>query len=217
MENETELIRQQMLETRSALSEKLEALQEQVLSTVEGTTRTVTETVQTVQDAVQDTVSTVSESVQGTVETVKETFDISRQVENHPWLMVGGAVAVGYLGGRLLEPALRQLSSGSTSGMGYMASNGHVPSGPPQPQRPSWLDAVAGPVFKQLQDLALGALTGVAADLIMERAPEGMRGKLQEMTNEVASSLGTTPIRGILSEFASQKKQENEKNTPETH
>jgi len=206
MENETELIRQQMLETRSALSEKLEALQEQVLSTVEGTTRTVTETVQTVQDAVQDTVSTVSESVQGTVETVKDTFDISRQVDRHPWLMVGGAVAVGYLGGRLLEPALRQMSPGSTSGMGYMASNGQVPAQPPQPPRPSWLDNLAGPILKQVQDLALGALTGVAVDLIMEKAPEGMRGKLQEMTNEVASSLGTTPIRGLLAELTSQQK-----------
>jgi len=32
MENETDLIRSQMVETRSALSDKLEALQEQVLS-----------------------------------------------------------------------------------------------------------------------------------------------------------------------------------------
>jgi len=204
MENETELIRQQMLETRTALSEKLEALQEQVLSTVEGTTKTVTETVQTVQEAVQDTVSTVSESVQGTVETVKETFDISRQVEKHPWLMVGGAVAVGFLGGRLLGPALRGSTSGGYNGMGYLASSGQVP--PPPPRRPSWLDGLIGPLVDQAKDMALGALTGVAADLAMEHAPEHLRGKVSEMTNTVAAALGTTPIHGLLAEFTSQRK-----------
>jgi len=208
MENETDLIRQQMLETRTALSEKLEALQEQVLSTVEGTTRTVTETVQTVQEAVQDTVSTVSDSVQGTVETVKDTFDISRQVDRHPWLMLGGAVAVGYLGGRLLGPALDHMTHG-TNGMAHLASNGQVPSQPSQPARPSrpgWLDALAGPVLKQVQDMALGALTGLAADFVMEHAPENLRGKLSEMTNEVASALGTAPIHGLMQEFASLKR-----------
>jgi len=203
MENETELIRQQMLETRTALSEKLEALQEQVLSTVEGTTRTVTETVHTVQEAVQDTVSTVSESVQDTVETVKDTFDVSRQVEKHPWLMVGGAIAVGYLGTRLLDSSLRQTAQPGTNGNGYVVAPGHVPS---QPARPGWLDALTGPLLKQAEDMAIGALVGVASDLLIQHAPENLREKLNEMTNNVATALGTTPIRGILAEFASQKK-----------
>jgi hypothetical protein len=53
MENETELIRDQMAQTRTALTEKLEALEDVVLGTVEGTTRSVTETVEAVQEAVQ--------------------------------------------------------------------------------------------------------------------------------------------------------------------
>jgi len=205
MENETELIRQQMLETRTALSEKLEALQEQVLSTVEGTTRTVTETVQTVQEAVQDTVSTVSESVQDTVETVKDTFDLNRQVKRHPWLMVGGAVAVGYLGTRLLERGLPPgAPAASANGNGYVAPA--VPSPPRQPAQPSWLEKMAEPLLKQVQDLALGALVGVASDMLMEQAPESMKGKVQEMTSNVASALGAQPIHGLLSELASSQK-----------
>jgi len=102
MENETELIRDQMAETRSALSEKLEALQDQVLGTVEGTTRSVTDTVEAVQEAVQDTVGTVKESFQETVQSVKSAFDLSEQMQKHPWLLLGGAVVVGYAGGRLL-------------------------------------------------------------------------------------------------------------------
>jgi ElaB/YqjD/DUF883 family membrane-anchored ribosome-binding protein len=204
MENETELIRQQMLETRTALSEKLEALQEQVLSTVEGTTRTVTETVQTVQEAVQDTVSTVSESVQDTVETVKDTFDLNRQMRRHPWLMFGGAIAVGYLGTRLLQAGLHQGTAPGANGNGYATSNGHV--SPPQPARPGLLDTVAGPVLKQVQDLALGALIGVASDMLLERTPDNLRGKVNEMANNVATALGTAPIHGLMSEFASDRK-----------
>jgi ElaB/YqjD/DUF883 family membrane-anchored ribosome-binding protein len=205
MENETELIRQQMLETRTSLSEKLEALQEQVLSTVEGTTRTVNETVQTVQEAVQDTVSTVSDSVQDTVETVKETFDLNRQVQRHPWLMVGGAVAVGYLGTRFLAAGLRQGAAPSVQGNGHAVANGATYP-PPPPPKPTLLDNLAGPLLKQAQDLALGALVGVASDLLLEHAPENLRGKVNEMTANVATALGTEPIHGLMSEFASLKK-----------
>jgi len=152
MENETDVIRQQMLETRTALSEKLEALQEQVLSTVEGTTKSVTDTVQTVQEAVQDTVSTVSETVQGTVETVKDTFDISQHVQKHPWLMVGGAIALGYLGGRLMENGrLPQfLAAGTTPGTG---SNGFTGTPVAASTGPSWFETAAGPILKQVEEL----------------------------------------------------------------
>jgi ElaB/YqjD/DUF883 family membrane-anchored ribosome-binding protein len=196
MENETDLIRQQMLETRTALSEKLEALQEQVLTTVEDTTKTVTDTVQTVQEAVTDTVSTVSESVQDTVDTVKTTLDVTEQVQKHPWLMVGGAVALGYLGGRLLDGA---------SAPGFplaVSSNGHAPAGP---ARPAWLDSLAGPVLEQVRDLALGALAGVAVDMIRQHVPPDFRPQLEEMTNNIASSLGARPLHGLVSDGSPQK------------
>jgi predicted RecB family endonuclease len=123
MENNTEVIQQQMTDTRAALSEKLEALEEQVLSTVQDTTQnvvsTVESTVEDVKEAVQETVSNVTESVQETVsnvtETVQETvsetvstfqriFDLRGHVENYPWAMFAGAVVVGYVGGQLLLP-----------------------------------------------------------------------------------------------------------------
>jgi ElaB/YqjD/DUF883 family membrane-anchored ribosome-binding protein len=199
MENETDVIRQQMLETRTALSEKLEALQEQVLTTVEDTTKTVTDTVQTVQDAVTDTVSTVSETVQDTVDTVKETFDVTEQVQKHPWLMVGGAVALGYLGGRLLNGA-------STQGFPQaVTSNGHVPSGSAPPSRPAWLESLAGPVLEQVRELAVGALAGVAADLIRQHVPPDFRPHLEEMTSNIASALGAKPLHGLVSDGSPQK------------
>ena len=203
MENETELIRDQMTETRTALTDKIDKLQEQVLGTVEGTTRTVTETVEAVQEAVQDTVGTVKESVQDTVDTVKSAFDLSEQMNKHPWLMMGGAVAVGYLGGRLLL------------GHDYTAlpppSDGSAPRRPPSRTEAAtaavssaasatagWLEELAAPLLKQAEQMALGVLTGVAADLVQNSAPEGMRGQLNEMVEKFASSVGTTPVRGLF-------------------
>jgi len=144
MENETDVIRNQMLETRTSLTEKLEALEEKVVATVQGTTDSVTETVQSVTEAVQDTVTNVSESVQETVDTVKSTFDISKHVEQYPWMMFGGAVMLGYLGGRMLPslpstPTLTQAATtaasavaGAVSSAASQAGHGYT-SGPSQP------------------------------------------------------------------------------------
>lgn len=201
MENETELIRHQMLETRTALSDKLEALQEQVLATVEGTTQSVTETVQTVQEAVQDTVSTVSESVQDTVDSVKRTFDIPEQVQKHPWLALGGAVAVGFVGGRLLEgvldggpraPASNGYASPAPVATSY-SGNGHAP-----PRAPSLMETLAGPLVKQIQDLALGVLAGVAKDMVLNHSPENLKPQLTEMADNLSQALGVKPIQGLL-------------------
>src|SRR5262249_39060989 len=64
MEDETEVIRHQMTETRTSLSEKLDKLEDTVLGTVQDTTSSVVETVQSVKEAVEDTVSSVTEGVQ---------------------------------------------------------------------------------------------------------------------------------------------------------
>jgi len=214
MENEADLIRDEMAETRTALSEKLERLQEQVVGTVEGTTRSVTETVSAVQEAVENTVGTVKETVQETVDTVKSTFDLSEQMQKHPWLLFGGAVAVGYVGGHLLM------------GRNYTAlppgSDGSAPPRPPSRTAvaaeavshaasgaASWLEELSAPLLKEAEHLALGVLAGVAADLIHSSAPEGMRGQLHEMVEKFASSTGTKPIRGL---FASDQAQEGQTN-----
>src|SRR5262245_55877302 len=98
-DEQPKVIRHQMEETRASLTEKLETLEHQVVGTVQGATSAVTETVENVKEAVAETVETVKGTVRETVETVKETFDLSRQVDRHPWLMVGGSVALGFLCG----------------------------------------------------------------------------------------------------------------------
>src|SRR5947209_18377211 len=111
MENEDpEVIRRRMLENRTALTEKLEALENQVMGvassvtdTVESVKEGVQETVEAVKDTVQETVGNVKDTFDDTVETVKGAFNLPRQVERHPWAMLGGAVAVGAVLGVLLR------------------------------------------------------------------------------------------------------------------
>lgn len=114
---EQEEIRQQIDESRNALVEKLELLEEKVAETVQNATNTVaeatatvlntvnnatasvTDVVENVNTAVQGTVDTVRHTVTDTVESVKHTFDLSEQIQRRPWEMLAGAVAVGYVGG----------------------------------------------------------------------------------------------------------------------
>lgn len=128
VEIEQEQLRSEMEESRTALVQKIEQLENKVtetvqnatasvadatatvMETVQNATNSVSETVDSVTSAVQGTVDTVRQSVEGTVDSVKETFDLSRQVQRHPWLMLAGAVAVGYFGERLLRSGRAQPS-----------------------------------------------------------------------------------------------------------
>jgi ElaB/YqjD/DUF883 family membrane-anchored ribosome-binding protein len=197
MENEAALIRQQMTETRTALTEKLETLEEEVAAKVKGTTETVAETVETVKDAVQDTVSTVKETVESTVETVKDTFDVPRQVERHPWVMFGGAVALGFVGGKILERL-------SAPPVGYAAAS-YLPPAPesaasypaPAPSGPglgSQLFETLKPALSKLGGLAIGATAGLVGEMIRDAAPEQLRPKLNEVIDDVTLALGGTPV-----------------------
>jgi hypothetical protein len=89
MAEESEVIQSDIEETRSSLADKLAQLGDKVSGTVE---------------TVEETVEDVIETAEDTVEAVKDTFDLPLQMERHPWLFVGGAALLGFLGGRLLFP-----------------------------------------------------------------------------------------------------------------
>ena len=211
MADEPEVIRQQMEETRTSLTEKLETLEQQVVETVQGATSAVTETVENVKEAVQDTVSTVKDTFQDTVETVKETFNLSRQVDRHPWLMFGGAVAVGYLGGRLLLPRgpSYSYSIGRRPGAGrsfrppYRGA-AHAPLGAPESEAPptgtgeSWLGSLAGRFeseINQLKGLAIGAVMSLVRDALAHSAPPEVGVQLAGVVDSVTEKLGGHPLK----------------------
>jgi len=192
MEQHPEVIKQQMEETRESLSDKLEVLEQKVLSTVQDTTDTVTQTVESVADAVHSTVATVKEGVQEGVEKVKETIDLRLQVARHPWEMFLGSIATGFAAGYLLTPSQPCVAEPA-------AAQPYVPreaaaSGPAQPNWMGQLAQQLEPVFSKVKGLAIGAAVDVVGQMVMEAAPPAWRQELPALIDQVTTALGGKPM-----------------------
>lgn len=215
MENQPEVIRQQMEETRASLTDKLEVLEQQVLNTVQDAGQTVesvkdtvgavkdvvADTATVVKETVQETVAGVKETVRDTVATVKETFSIPRQVDRHPWAMFLGATFVGYLGERLLERATTsrpvptqeppsRLSGGRVKHHGNGKAHHEA-----APAKPSLWDKVAetyGDEIAKLKALAISAAGGMARQLVAESAPPAYVDSITEIVDNVTAKLAGT-------------------------
>jgi gas vesicle protein len=237
MPDKSTLIMEHMDETRKDLADKLEQLEKKVTGTVESVTdlvEKVPETVDTVKETIQETVSTVSGTVHNTVEAVKDTvadtvesvksfFDIPRQVDRHPWLMMGGSVLLGYLGGRLLLPRRsaeeEHRLAPSTPEFAFTPSfEPSYPSSPPaartyesarapeesreteaEPPRENWVSRLSqrfGGEINKVKELAVGTLLGVARDMITRWAPENLRQDVTELVNNFTRDLGGKVIEG---------------------
>jgi ElaB/YqjD/DUF883 family membrane-anchored ribosome-binding protein len=232
MDNEPEVTRAQMDETRNALSDKLEMLENQVVNAVRGATKAVAKTVKNVTDSVQETVGSV-----------KDSLDLPLQVKRHPWGMVGGSIALGYLGGYLL----------ARSGSGRPRANGRIRPAPPDTPRISrqansvvqrhrsveqasekkavqevasgpsdagWLSAVNnqfGPELTQLKGLAIGTVLSVVRDLIIQSVSEPMKAELGDVMDRITVKLGGEPFQGpVLKEgCCSKAKDLEDRNTLE--
>jgi ElaB/YqjD/DUF883 family membrane-anchored ribosome-binding protein len=200
-----EVIRRRMEQTRSSLAEKLEVLEQKVANTVEEATSAVSETVHEAKEAVAETVETVKETVTSTVETVKETLDFRAHVRNHPWTAVGGSVAVGFLGGWLMGPEHPHAHAGSHEPAA--AEPEAEPereaawSGPShQPAREhrgwlNWLQSTFGAEIDKLKGLAIGTVAGVVRDLVGQAVPENLRPMVTDMINSVTTKLGGETIK----------------------
>src|SRR5205085_2743574 len=124
-EQDADVIQHDIEETRASLVDKIGALEERVTSTVDRAKSTVEDTITSAQNAVTQTVQSVKSTVNETVESVKEAFDLRRQVDSHPFVMVGCSVLTGFVTGKLVgsgRPGLEHwMHSGFAAGLG----NGH--------------------------------------------------------------------------------------------
>jgi hypothetical protein len=218
MADNPEVIRQQMDETRSHLAEKLEALENQVSSTVEEATSAVSETV----EAVKETVENVTETVEETVQSVGQWFDVRLQTERHPWLVFGGSVAVGCLAAQLFGRGRGEYEESSGSDVNWSAL-----SSASRPRESSW-EQRAEPSFRQpepahsfqkpahsepsgngqkswfwdevnrLKGIGVGALMGVVRDLAARGLPGALGQRVAEEVDHLSSNLGGETIRGPL-------------------
>jgi len=203
LKQEPEEIRAEMAESRFALTNKLEALEEKVKSTVESA-----------QAVVEHTVDTVKESVHDTVETVKRTFDLKYQVNQHPWIMVGSAFAAGYVIGNLVPEKRRSAVAAAgapalSAGNGYPLNLSAMTDGSP-PKRHHDVSRHGGRkqagvthrLLNQfaeeigiLESAAIGAVMGLARDWLKDAVPP-LAPHVEKALDSATTKMGGEPIHG---------------------
>jgi len=234
MDHEAEVIKQQMEQTRSALAEKLENLEEHVAATVRSTTDAVSDTVETVKGAVEGTVHSVENSVEAvketvseSVETVKETFNLNRQMQERPWLMMGGGVVVGYFAGCLLTTGVRQASAVAShwghpsvappptanpstatassaaqesygNERGWFSSSSFAPSAQSGPSTWDKVSEALGPTAEKVKGMAIGAAAGLVGNMILQAVPPNLRNEVEQVINEFTQAVGGKPLPDFL-------------------
>ena len=176
--NETpEMIRQQMEVTKADLSEKMETLEQQVSETVHSTGTAVNATV----EAVQETVETVTGAVQGAVQSVSNALNVRRQVNRHPWLVLGGSVALGYLAYGFLTGRAKKTVPPPVIVLETSAGNPKEGDGKPAVDNAAATAIVAAyeagressPVHRT-RNLALDAIIGIAQAVAVHAVPHVM-------------------------------------------
>jgi hypothetical protein len=209
MDHEAEHLHHQMMETRTALTEKLETLENQVIGSVHDATCAVSKTVASVKEAVQDTVGSLKESVQDTVDSVKETVNIPHQVDRHPWVMVAGSVALGHVGGRILQRGTeyRERPTYASRHMGFVAA----PEGPREVRPATTPDSAApangqhggllaqlgeqfAPELRKLKGTAIGTTFALLRDLITPSLPPAVGQRVREIMDDMTTKLGGDPL-----------------------
>lgn len=197
-----ELLQEQIKETKSQLSDKLESLEQQfhVAETVQ-TTRTA---VAATAEAVQATVASVS----GAMQSVSQAFDVRRQISQHPWVALGGAAVVGYVAHQLMTgPQLKAVPSfdGASTLGEFTPVNGHPVDQSVEPINVAATAAatraynetlmLSSPLL-QLKSLAINTLIGIAresAALAIPLAAGYLTANLERTQNHSADAASTEP------------------------
>jgi hypothetical protein len=206
MPPETELIKQQMSQTRASLSEKMETLETKVLGTVHNTTDTVSQTVQSVGSTVRETAHDVRSTAHEILSSVQDAFDLTRQMHQHPWLMLGSSIVAGYVGGRVLDNLERgrltfTMPSVAAHPEQLLPSDAElrerIEAQPPARRTTSTffkslLDTFA-PEMDKLKRTAIGMALGLVRDRVSESVPPQMRENFTELMDRVAVKLGGEP------------------------
>jgi ElaB/YqjD/DUF883 family membrane-anchored ribosome-binding protein len=214
MENE-DVIRLQMEDTRTALTEKLETLEDKLMNTVQETKAAVDETVASVKEtvvgtvqetrsAVKETVASVKDTMHESVEGVKDMMDVSAHVDRHPWLSVGGAVLCGYILGSLIpggqgpRSERRVVASPAVPRPQYGNGDARHTYQKPQavaetPTTSSWLSSF-DPELQKLKGMAVGAALGMVRDMITEAVPPQMVDQVRTLVDDVTRKVGGEPV-----------------------
>jgi len=201
MENE-ELIRQNMERTRESITEKLDALEDRIVGSVEQASTAVTNTAASVKDA----------------------MDINTQIDRHPWLIFGGAMAAGLLAGHLLlsrrPTALPRIAESrpvpapappttptppQARNPTPMSAQESVQSAPPAPtqETPGRLYSMLEPEIIKAKELAIGVTLGIVREALIAEMPPQLAASAGDIINNVTQKLGGRPLANSELPFTS--------------
>ena len=160
-------IARQVADTQAALSDKIEALKEQVSSSFDN----------------------AEASVLDTVDSVKRTFSLQSQVDRHPWGWMVCSVAAGILVGMRLSN--RRDASRFTSEFGPREHLLGADSA-----RASWSDSGntaqhddSNSILREIRDVSVGTLLASARDMARSALPKQFSGVIDNIFNRTCSKL----------------------------
>lgn len=207
-EKSPEQIEREMLDTRDALTEKVAALESQVMGTIQTATNTVTDTVQAVRDAVTSAPTAVSDTVKQTVTAMKDSvrdmvgsFSVSGCVESNPWAALGTTTAAGFLAGyffggrRSRVPAPGKLDAAAHAQPAPFGLHDHRPMAAVAAE-PGLIGGLLASVGKEVRLLAEDALSTAIKSLkesVHTQVPTLVSGAVQQVTDRVASAVHVDP------------------------
>jgi len=190
----TEEIHEDMLHTRESISEKVAALETQVMGTIQTAADTVTNTVDAVKEAVTNTPAAVSETVKQTMDAVKQgfhdtigSFSMSGCVEKNPWAALGTSLFAGFVtgfltGGRSSRPsnfAGRHVATSVEESPRMTAPAAH---------QGGFLSDMGEMVGKELKQLAEQSMTTLLQSLkrsVGERVPEVVDTAVHRVSDQI--------------------------------
>jgi ElaB/YqjD/DUF883 family membrane-anchored ribosome-binding protein len=173
-----EAIHAEMIATRSALADKVEALEDRVSNKVR---------------AVQAKVDHVRDSIKDAGEKVKRSFDLPYQVRQHPWPMVGASVLVGVvLGsiGRDSSESRHSLDERSDFGRGRFVDDDEPEI---RRSRPGFFSEE----LRGLREAAIGAMMSLVRTGLRNTFP-GVAPQTDRIVDGMTRKLGGQPVQGDL-------------------
>jgi len=238
MEDQNEQILKQMEETRSSLSEKLEALEtkvtDKVVQPVAAAVERAADVAVEIVDTVKETVQNVTGKVEETTQAVVSAFDLSKQTRRHPWLVFGIAATTGCVVGSLLGSRAQRRGSAhestswarpkhvkGTNGAAHHTEASPLRRAPKkvESEQESWIKEQ----MRHLGKLAISALMSSIRDLAKRTVPGPLGDRIGAEVESMTTSLGAEPIRGdVLSPMAERtgndgkEAERSRKETPET-
>ncbi len=162
------MIRQSMEQTKRRLTQSLSTLETQITEKVQHAGTAVNATAEAVQDAVHS---------------VGKAFDMERQFRRHPWLFLGGSMALGYVATELLRngACADKSDKSNKSYSSYRTYEGNGEPGTAHAAVASACEAkneVAHPnessIVSELRRAAMGAFSGIAQDLVARSVSQVM-------------------------------------------